>query len=75
MDVSSEALVKILPYYTLIWKTEFCDPSAKETVTNQRLGEGYLDGWRLVHMTHRDRDDQVCLAREAEGKTQAAVPS
>lgn len=37
MGMSREALIKILPDYTLVWKTQFCAPSAKETVTNWRI--------------------------------------
>lgn len=36
-SMSREALVKILLYYTLIWKTEFSSPNAKETLTNWRI--------------------------------------
>lgn len=70
----SKTLVKILPYCTLIWKTEFCAPSAKETQT----GESRRGVFRWLEAGARDtqdRDNQVCLAQEAEGKTQMAVPS
>lgn len=37
-----------------------CPQWKRNTNKLENPGEGYLDSWRLMHMTHRDRDRQVC---------------
>lgn len=72
--MSNEALNTLLLHtHSEIWI--LCPQCKRNANKLENLGEGYLDAWRLVHMKYRDRNNQVCLAQEAEGKTQAAVPS